>query len=95
MFYEKKVDSFRGLMKEIRQLDSDAGIRLLAVYEGKKCFVFVSKSVKGYAIMVYSTSRTDNPTPSRRLRSEEFARPSEVSNFLKGVIHGRVQAFAY
>lgn len=95
MFYEKKVDSFRRLMKEVRQLDSDAGIRLLATYDGKECFVFVSKSIRGYAIMVYSISRNAKPTPSRRLWSEEFARSSEVQSFLKRVIRGRVRAYVY
>jgi hypothetical protein len=95
MFYERKVDSFQRLMKEVSQLDSDAGIRLFATFEGKKCFVFVSKSINGYAIMVYSVSRTAKPAPSRRLWSGELEGPGEVGSFLKSVIRGQVQAFVY
>ena len=82
-------------MKEIRILDSDAGIRILGEYEGKRCFVFLSKSTGGYAAIVCAMSGTRNPLPGRRLLATDFAQVGELSKFIRSVTAGHVQAFVY
>jgi len=95
MLYEKRVGSFTRLMKEIRILDSDAGIRMLGTYRGKKCLVFLSKSAGGFTAIVCAVSGTRNPLPGRRLLAVEFAHMSELAKFLRSVTTGHVQAFVY
>jgi len=95
MLYERQVDSFSRLMREARRLDSDAGIRLVGSYRGKRCMVFVSRSGVGYAAIVCSLKRGTDPTPGRRILAVEFKRATELGKFLKGVAGKRVRAIVY
>ena len=94
MLYEKHVGSFNKLMKEVRMLDSDAGIRLLGTYKGKKCFVFVSRSAKGYAAVVCSV-RTAGSLPGRRILASEFDGVRGLQGFLKRLSGRPLEAYVY
>lgn len=95
LFYERQIDSFTRLMREVRMLDSDAGIRLLGTYKGKSCLVFISRSAGGYAAIVCSVRRISKPFPGRRILAVEFNRVRELEEFLKGLADKRLQAYVY
>jgi len=95
LLYEKQVGSFAQLMKEVRRLDSDAGVRLPGKFRGRRCLIFLTKSVGGYTVIVCAVSKGVQPIPGKRLWAEQFARTGELEAFLKDLTKGRVQAFVY
>lgn len=95
MFYEKRVTSRTQLSREITNLDSDAGIRLVGTYKGSNCFAFISKSVQSYALMLYSLVNREHPAPGRMLLAREFQRKGELEDFLDLVAGSKVDAFVY
>jgi hypothetical protein len=96
MIYEKRIVSFSKLMSEIRRLDSDAGIRMVCNYDGRRCFLFLTKSIGGYVVMVHAIVGTSRrPAPGDRLLVQEFPGAPEVEQFLRNVSRDRVEAFAY
>jgi hypothetical protein len=96
MIYEKRIVSFPKLMSEIRRLDSDAGIRMICNYEGRRCFLFLTKSIGGYVVMVHAiVGDPKRPAPGDRLLAQEFSGAAEVEQFLRSVARDRLDAFAY
>ena len=95
MFYERKVGSMTELMKEIRRLDSDAGVRLLGTYEGRRCLVFVSRTPQGFAAIVCSAVGGSSPVPGRRLIASEFKGDRDLQVFLRKLSGEKTRAFVY
>jgi hypothetical protein len=96
LLYEKKVDDYAKLMDEIRILDLDAGVRAIGKYESKKCFVFVTRSMKGYTAAVYGIKIAGKEKlPDKRLMIKEYGTLPELEQFLSGVIAKPLEAFAY
>ncbi len=95
MFYEKTVDSFTKLMREVALLDSDAGVRIVGLSDGVPCFVFLSRTPNGYAAMVYEIKVGKEKSPGRRLESREFGTRTELRRFLERFTGDKVQAFVY
>ena len=96
MLYEKKLSSFPKLVSEIGILDLDAGVRAIGKYESKKCFVFVTRSLKGFTAAVYGIkSAGKEKLPDRRLMIKEFGSLEELEKFLSGVVARPVEAYAY
>lgn len=96
MLYEKKVSSFPKLVGELRILDLDAGIRAIGKYDSKKCFVFVTRSSKGFTAAVYGIkSAGKEKLPDKRLMIKEFGTLEELEEFLSGVLAKPIEAFAY
>lgn len=93
--YEKHVGSFSTLMSEVRRLDSDAGVRLLGSFNGRRCLIFLTRSVDGYVLIVCAASSGGRPLPGRRLGAEHFSNLSQVRAFLKKVTRGHTDAFIY
>ena len=93
--YEKHVDSFSRLMSEVRRLDSDAGVRLLGSFKGRRCLIFLTRSVDGYVLILCAASGGENPLPGRRLGAEHFDNLSQVEAFLKDATKGHTNAFVY
>lgn len=93
--YEKHVGSFSSLMSEVRRLDSDAGVRLLGSFKGRRCLIFLTRSVDGYVLILCAASRGKRPLPGRRLAAEHFDNASQVQVFLKEATRGHVDAFVY
>jgi len=97
-FFEKSVDSFPRLMKEVDLLDLDSGIRTFGDYEGKKKqFVFVTRSPnEGYVLMVYAKKKgAGTPVPGTRLLVKEFRTRQELGEFMKSTLSRPVRAFVY
>lgn len=96
MLYEKKVSSFPKLISEIGILDLDAGMRIVGKYDSRKCFVFVTRSPKGYTTALYGIKTLGNEKlPDKRLTIKEFDTIPELEKFLSEVIIKPVRAFAY
>ena len=98
MFYEKNVNSFPKLMKEVDLLDLDSGIRTFGDYEGKKKqFVFVTRSPHDtYTLMVYGKkARAAKPVPGKRLLVKEFQRKEDLGEFMRSLLSRPVRAFVY
>jgi hypothetical protein len=95
LLYEKQVASFSRLMTEIKRLDSDAGVRLMGTLKGRRCFVFVTKSLGGYTAIVCAIRNAANPIPGERLLSKQFTRTKELEAFLLSLTGGHVQAYVY
>jgi hypothetical protein len=98
LFYEKKVNSFANLMKEVDLLDLDSGIRTFGDYKGKKGqFVFVTRSPHdSYTLMVYEKkARAKTPVPGERLLVKEFERKEELEELMRALLSKPVKAFVY
>ena len=97
MFYEKEVKSFSELMREVSLLDLDGGIRVFGTYEGKKAYLFVTRSLRGYTVMVYDIKpgRKKQWVPSKRLFVKEFENQKDLKIFLLQVVSKPVKAFVY
>jgi hypothetical protein len=91
--YERRVSTFSKLMDEVESLDADAGIRLEGRYAGKRCYVFVTRSPAGYAVMVYR--RDGRFIESDRLFAGEFESARTLGEFLKGMTCRPFRAYVY
>jgi hypothetical protein len=97
-FFEKEVDSFSKLLKELELLDVDSGIRTFGDYSGRKGqFVFVTRSPHDtYTLMVYEkTGDRKAPSPGKRMLVKEFAQRSDLARFMKDILSKPVRAFVY
>lgn len=98
MFFEKSVDSFPKLMKEVDWLDLDSGIRTFGDYDGrKKQFVFVTRSPHdGYTLMVYEKkANAGKSIPGERLFVKEFQTKEALGEFMWSLLSRPVKAFVY
>ena len=83
-------------MHEVNLLDLDSGMRIYGKYEGKRCYIFVTRSLHGHTLMIYGTkSRGNEPEPSTRMYVKEFEHPEELEKFLHTVVTRPVKAFVY
>lgn len=95
MFYEKRVDSARSLMKELENLDSDAGVRLRAEYLGRDSFVFLTRFEGKYTAMIYAVKGKNGGAVGKMLGASEFSGVKELERFLNDILSGQVEAFVY
>jgi len=94
LFYEKEVTSFDALVKAVRVLDEDSGIRLIGERDGRGCFVFVTRFGESYTMMTYSVVRKTG-APDRRLGVVEFDGVDAVAVALRKAAPGRIRAYVY
>ena len=96
MIYEKKLNSFPELSRELSILDFDAGVRAIGKYNGKKCYVFVTRSANGFTSLVYGIKAVKKETlPDKRLLAKEFPDLKGLEEFLAQVIAKPVRALSY
>lgn len=96
MIYEKRLNSFGDIAKELSILDLDAGIRAVGKYKTKRCFVFVTRSANGFTSLVYSIKTLKKEVlPDKRLLSKEFPDLKSTEEFLTQIIVRPVKASAY
>ncbi len=95
LFYERRIGSLGALTEEAAVMDEDSGIRVVGKYEGRKCYVFVSRSGSRYAVMIYEIKAGKGRAPGKRLATEEVEGVKGLRRLLKGVVAGRVEAYAY
>jgi hypothetical protein len=96
LIYEKRLDSFADIIKELSTLDLDAGIRAVGKYKAKKCFVFVTRSPNGFTSLLYSIKTLKKEAlPDKRLLAKEFPDLNTTEQFLSQVVAKPVKASAY
>ena len=94
MFYEKEVTSFDDLVKAVRVLDEDSGIRLVGERNGRKCLVFITRFGESFTMMTYSVVRKTG-APGRRLGVAEFEDVDALAEALRKAAPGRIRAYVY
>ena len=95
LFYERRVRTFAGLQRELRRLDSDAGIRVEGRYLRRSCLVFVTRFVGRYTVMVYESKGSKRPTVGKRVLSRDYESPEELEVLLRNITRERVEAYLY
>jgi hypothetical protein len=96
VLYEKKIASFPELIRELNVIDSDAGIRIVGKYKGKKCFVFVTRSAAGFTSILCSMKRVGKESvPDKRLLVKDFGSVEGIEEFLAGVVPKPLVASEY
>ena len=96
MLYEKRINSFAGIMSELGALDPDGGVRSVGRFNSRKCFVFVTRSAEIYTVALYSIkSVRKEKLPDKRLLVKAFANIQNLEKFLSGVVSKPVRGAAY
>ncbi len=98
MFFEKQVNSFPKLLKEVDLLDLDSGIRTFGDYNGKRRqFVFVTRSPDdGYTLMVFEKKDSAGKSvPGKRLFVREFKTKEDLEESMRKLLSKPVTAFIY
>lgn len=93
MFYEREVSSPAGLMRGLRALDQDAGVRLQGRMGGKRFLFFVTRFGPKYTLMVYTMGR--DGSPGRKVWTSEFDDVEALGRALKERVPGRLRAWFY
>jgi hypothetical protein len=94
MFYEKRVTSFRALLKEAGVMDADSGIRVVGRYGKERCYCFVTRFGSVFTAMIYSKS-PGGEAPARLLSSIELKDMQQLRKLLHEVTGPRVLAYVY
>jgi hypothetical protein len=94
LLYERKIDSFRALIVEARNMDADAGLRILGTYDGRSSYVFVTRFGPTYTAMVYEKLPGARAV-GRRLEVMERLELKDLESLLKKLVPGRITAFSY
>ena len=95
LFYERRIGSLSAVMKEAETMDADAGIRVVGRFGGRRCYAFVSRFGPRYTVMVYERRSGRKDGLGKRLATEEVAGTDQLKGFLKGIVTGKVEAYAY
>jgi len=94
LFYEKEVTSFDDLVKAVRVLDEDSGIRLVGKEGGRLRLVFATRFGEKYTVMTYAVVGKTG-MPGRRLAAAEFDSVDAVAAELRRTSPGRIRAYVY
>ena len=94
MFYEEELTSLDDLVKAVKVLDEDSGIRLIGERGGRKCLVFVTRFGEKYTMMTYAVAGKTG-TPGRRLDVAEFDGVDSVAEALRRAAPRRLHAYVY
>jgi hypothetical protein len=92
MLYEQALSSFPELLKRLKALDQDAGVRVMGEVSGKKVFVFVTRFGPKFTMMSYAVRQGG---PGRRLQTLEFDSANAAVRALKELARGRLRAWVY
>ena len=95
LFYEKRVSTFRALIKAVEVLDADAGIRVVGRYGEAKCFGFITRFGGRFTILIYKARGPRDSTPGRLLASKEMRGTAELAKLLAEITKGGVNAYIY
>jgi hypothetical protein len=95
LIYEKRVSNLRGLTRELQTLDGDAGVRVEGVFEGKRCFGFVTRFEDTFTIVVCRAVGKSLSIPGERLAARDFRSVGETVSFIRELSGSRPKAFVY
>ena len=88
------MTSFDELVKTIRVLDEDSGVRLIGERNGRDCLLFVTRFGERFTMMTYSMVKKTG-APGRRVGVAEFGGVDAVAAALRRVSPRRIRAYVY
>jgi hypothetical protein len=94
LFYEKEVRSLDALVRAVRVLDEDSGIRLVGERKGKECLVFVTRFGPKYTVMTYGM-KGKTGAPGRRLDAVEVDGADAAARVIRSAAPRRIRAYVY
>jgi hypothetical protein len=94
MAYETRVASSKELFDKLEDLDPDEGVRIVARYDGKSSFVFVTRHSGKYALWIRAAKQEAGSQP-RREEFKDFKDFALLKKFLFGVISEPIKAYVY
>ena len=96
MVYERRVRSMSELFEELRDLDADEGVRVLAEGEGRKRLVFVTRHTGRYSIGISDAeARNGTWVPGKKMSFREFSDQRTLREFLAGLVSKPLIAYIY
>lgn len=95
LFYEKRVSTFRALIKAVEVLDADSGVRVVGRYGKAKCYAFITRFGDRFTILVYQTRDARGGAMGRLLASKETKGTAELAGLLSEMTKGGVDAYIY
>ena len=96
MVYERRVKSMSELFEELRDLEADEGVRILAEGEGKKKLVFVTRHSGRYSLGISDAeARNGKWVPGKKMSFREFSDQRMLREFLAGLVTKPLTAYVY
>jgi hypothetical protein len=96
MVYEEEILSLDELFRELSILDMDAGLRIETQYNGKDCYIFITRNNAGYALAIYNTVQKGNlKIPNERLAFKKFLNSQQLTDYLKQILDSSFRCFRY
>jgi len=96
MVYEEEILSFEELLRELSILDMDAGLRIETQYQGHDSYIFITRSVVGYAFAIYNALQKGNlKVPKDLLLFKQFPNTEQLIEFLNKIKISPFRCFRY
>ncbi len=95
MVYEERIATLEELLREIKIIDSDAGIRIDADYKGEDAFIFITRSSPGFAVAIHRKKNDDGLVPAERIEFIKIDNYEKLSDFLLTIVKEPLLAFKY
>ena len=96
MVYERRVKSMSELFEELRDLEADEGVRILAEGEGRKRLVFVTKHSGRYSLGITDADAKNGTwVPGKKMSFREFSDQKMLREFLVGLVAKPLTAYVY
>ena len=96
MVYERRVKSMSELFEELRHLEADDGVRILAEGEGRKKLVFVTRHSGRYSLGITDADAKNGTwVPGKKISFREFSDQRMLREFLAGLVTKPLNAYVY
>ena len=96
MVYERRVRSMSELFEELRDLEADEGVRILADGEGRKKLVFVTRHSGRYSLGITDAdAKNGRLVPGKKMSFREFSDKRKLREFLAGLVTKPLTAYVY
>ncbi len=96
MVYETKVTSLKELFDELRNLESDEGVRILTSRAGERRIVFVTRHSGRYAMAICAAATKGGRwVPGKTLQFKEFFDERRLREFLTNIATKPLKAYVY
>jgi hypothetical protein len=95
--YEKRLTTHFELAKELETLDFDGGIRVLGSHEGRRCFIFVTKTEGVFTVAVYSGKKGERgvEVPDSRQTITRYTEIGRLLKFMEKYALVPLEAYSY
>ncbi len=84
------------LFEELRDLEADEGVRILAEREGRKKLVFVTRHSGRYSLGITDADAKNGTwVPGKKMSFREFSDEKMLREFLAGLVKKPLTAYVY